>query len=180
MIGSSLEAVKSKLAASMADEKQPEKKPVKAQTTQQTEPDAYVYQDNALAAGLTDAAIQDLFISIDSKIFAGEERQAVAEYLKTHPGTAVSSTPADLQSFDTYVKILLLKADARYAGWSDQDRYFETARLLRQVTNEHKKQKQEQLTRELREAEASDDDARAMELRTQLNTLIKEITRGQR
>ena len=104
----------------------------------------------------------------------------MAQYLKTHAGTVVTSTPGDLQSFDTYVKILLLKADARYADWSDQDRYFETARLLRQVTNEHKKQKQEQLTTQLREAEAADDDVRAMELRTQLNTLIKEITRGQR
>jgi len=180
MIGSTLEAVKTKLAASMSHEKAPEKKPVNARAKQHAEPDAYVYQDNALAAGLTDAAIQDLFTSIDSQMFAGEERQAIAEYLKTHPGTVVASTPDDLQSFDTYVKILLLKADARYAGWSDQDRYFETARLLRQVTNEHKKQKQEELTRELREAEASDDDERATELRTQLNTLIKEITRGQR
>lgn len=180
MIGSSLEAVKTKLAASMADEKAPEKKQVRTASHQQAEPDAYLYQDNALAAGLVDAAVQDLFASADSQMFTGKERQAVAEYLKQHVGKVVTSTPPDLQNFDTYVKILLLKADARYAGWSDQDRYFETARLLRQVTNEHKKQKQEQLTRELREAEASDDDTRAMELRTQLNTLIKEITRGQR
>jgi hypothetical protein len=78
------------------------------------------------------------------------------------------------------VKILLLKAETRYADWNDQDRYFESARLLRQVVNEHKKQKQSQLTNQLREAEAAGDDAKATELRMQLNTLIKEITRGQR
>ena len=92
----------------------------------------------------------------------------------------MKTTPKELQKFDTYVKILLLKADARYADWNDQDRYFETARLLRQVANEHKKQTQEQLTNQLRAAESAGDDAKALELRSQLNTLIKEITRGQR
>ena len=116
----------------------------------------------------------------DSGIFAGEERQAVATYLASHAGVAVETTPKALQNYDTYVKILLLKADTRYVDWSDQDRYFETARLLRQVANEHKKQTQEQLTQQLREAESSGDDARATILRGQLNTLIKEITRGQR
>lgn len=178
MVGSSLEAVKAKLASASSGTEASVKKPVKF--SGQPEPDMYMYQDNALAAGLVDAAVQDLFSGIDSQMFVGEERRAVAQYLKTHGGRAITSTPRGLQSFDTYVKILLLKADARYADWSDQDRYFETARLLRQVTNEHKKQTQEQLTRELREAEAADDDAKASHLRTQLNTLIKEITRGQR
>lgn len=177
MIGSSLEAVQAKLA-SVAREEKPKMKPVKP--SEPTAPDHYAYQDNALAAGLTDAAVQELFAPIDSAYFAGEHRQTIAQYLTAHTGAAITTTPKELQQFDEYVKILLLRAEARYAGWSDQDRYFETARLLRQVTNEHKKQTQEQLTNQLREAEAADDDAKAMQLRTQLNALIKEITRGQR
>jgi translation initiation factor 2B subunit (eIF-2B alpha/beta/delta family) len=78
------------------------------------------------------------------------------------------------------VKILLLKAETRYASWSSEDRCHEVAQLLRQVINEHKKQTQEHLSAKLRKAEQDGDDATALQLRTQLNTLIKEITRGQR
>ena len=55
-------------------------------------------------------------------------------------------TPAILKNYDTYVKILLLKADARYADWDDDDRLEETARLIRQVVNEHKKTQKDKLT----------------------------------
>ena len=85
-----------------------------------------------------------------------------------------------LQNYDTYVKILLLKAETRYADWSDQDRYFETARLLRQVINENKKKQRDNLTSEIREAETVGDDEKANEIRTKLNKLIKEIQSGQR
>lgn len=179
MIDSSLEAIKSKLASIPAPEKMPVRRPVTASLGKQPQ-DPYSYQDNLLSLALIDAPSQELFAHTDSAIFAGEERQMVAAYLSKHAGVAIETTPKDLQNYDTYVKILLLKADTRYVDWSDQDRYFETARLLRQVANEHKKQTQENLTQQLREAESSGDDARASALRGQLNTLIKEITRGQR
>jgi len=85
-----------------------------------------------------------------------------------------------LQKYDTYVKILLLKADARYAEWNDQDRYFETARLLRQVTTEHKKKQKDLLTEQLRDAETIGDDTKAVEIRTRVHNLIKEIQSGQK
>ena len=88
--------------------------------------------------------------------------------------------PPELHQIETYVKILLLRADTRYADWSDNDRYFETARLIRQVEQEHKKQTRDELTERLRDAEAAGDDSAADELRAQLHSLIKEIARGQR
>lgn len=179
MIGSSQDAVRTKLASIAQAEQAPRQKPV-AESAKKIVSDSHAYQDNLLSVALIDAPSQELFIHTDPTIFAEEHRQAVAKYLATHAGTVLKTTPVELQKFDTYVKILLLKADTRYADWNDQDRYFETARLLRQVANEHKKQTQEQLTNQLREAENAGDDARALELRSQLNTLIKEITRGQR
>lgn len=179
MIGSTLEAIKAKLASVSSEEKPPVRRPVTGSLGKNPQ-DEHAYQDNLLSLALIDAPSQELFSPIDSDMFDGEQRQAVAQYLARYPGAVITTTPKDLQNYDTYVKILLLKADTRYADWSDQDRYFESARLLRQVTNEHKKQTQEQLTNQLREAEASGDDAKATELRAQLNTLIKEITRGQR
>lgn len=179
MIGSSLEAVKAKLASTGAKQDAPLKKVV-PQPKQATVTDQYAYQDNALAAALIDASAQELFTSFNSGMFAGEARQAVAQYVAEYAGKKVEDTPKELQNIDTYVKILLLKADARYADWSEKDRYFETARLLRLVENEHKKQTRDKLVDELRNAEMAGDDEKATELRMQLNTLIKEITRGQR
>jgi hypothetical protein len=60
------------------------------------------------------------------------------------------------------------------------DRVFETARLLRQIEYEHKKQRQLDLIAELRVAEEQGDEAKANELRVTLNALIKEISRGKR
>ena len=177
MIGSTLAAVKEK-SDGVAAKAKAEMKPVKGSPGVASE--VHAYQDNLLAVGLLDSASQTLFKTISVEAFAGDERQAVARYLADHSGTSVTETPKELQNNDTYVKILLLKADARYADWSEQDRYFEAARLIRQVVNEHKKQTQEQLTNQLREAESSGDDEKAAQLRTQLSVLIKEIPRGQR
>jgi DNA primase len=177
MIGSSVEAVKAKLAA-VPKEAEVERKTVKAQ--QEMTRDEFAYQDNVLAAALIDTGSQELLHDFDASMFAGEQRQAVAKYLSGYAGGVITNTPKDLQNYDTYVKILLLKADARYAAWSDQDRSLETARLLRQVTTEHKQHQKDQLTTELRDAEAAGDDAKAAEVRTKLNTLIKETTRARR
>lgn len=178
MVGSSLAAVQAKTATESAPAEAPLRRAV--QQSGPVSPDTHAYQDNLLAVSLIDPPSQELFATVDTSMFIGDDRQAVAAYLAGHAGKVVKTTPESLQSIDTYVKILLLKADARYADWDDQDRYFETARLLRQVINEHKKQQKEVLTQALREAEAADDDAKAMSIRSELNTLIKEITRGRR
>lgn len=177
MVGSSLEAVKAKLQTVSHRPEAPLKKPVA--TPYQPTADPYLHQDTALALALIDPPSRELFAHYDSAIFTDEHRQAVAAFLTAHT-TPAHTTPKPLQKYDTYVKILLLKAETRYSDWNEQDRYFETARLLRLTENEHKKQTQAHLTKELREAEAEGDDAKATVLREQLNTLIKEITRGQR
>ena len=143
-------------------------------------PEALVHQDDALAAALIDVASQDAFGHMNIELFIGEERQAVAQYLAMHPGRALTDTPPELQKYDTYVKILLLRAEARYADMDASERVFETARLLRQIEYEHKKQRQLDLITELRTAEESGDEVRAGELRVTLNALIKEISRGKR
>jgi DNA primase len=151
-----------------------------AQLSHVTTYDESSFQDNLLAAAIIDSATHELFKDIDSTLFIGEERQAVAEYIKTHGGKVLTDTPKGLQKYDTYVKILLLRADTRYADWNDQDRYFETARLLRQVQTEHMKKQKDILSEQLRDAETIGDDAQASELRAQIYKLIKEIQSGQK
>lgn len=174
---STLEAVKAKLENGKQEKTQKIMKPITTPHRMVTQ-DNHTYQDNLLAVALIDSACQELFVSVDASMLHGEPRQAIAQYLVKHHGTAIETTPKDLQSFDTYVKILLLRAETRYADWDDRDRIIETARLLRQLVNEHKKQKRERLVQQLRSAEDEGDDGRALALRTQLNVLIKEITHG--
>jgi len=73
-----------------------------------------------------------------------------------------------------------LRADERYIKLDSNERYYETARLIKQMKQEHMKQTRDTLTAELREAESNGDDARAMQLLVQLNELTKEIARGKR
>ena len=117
---------------------------------------------------------------MDIGMIEGEHRQSIASYFAKHHGKLVTETPPELQIYDTYVKILLLRAEARYADMNPTERVYETARLLRQIEYEHKKQRQLELIEELRSAESSGDEEKAAQLRITLNTLIKEMPRGKR
>lgn len=180
-IGSSRRAIHSKSVQLAAADQQTAKKlrPIKATATPEQDDQNYPYQDDLLALGSITPQARELFGSLDYTLLAGEARQQLAHYLATHTGIEADSIPKSLHDIETYVKIVLLRADTRFADWSDDDRYYETARLIRQLHNEHKKQKRDQLTLQLRDAEASEDESAARELRSALNTLIKEIAREQ-
>jgi len=175
---SSVDALKEKLASGGGKTK----KVYKDATTPTDDivADPSFFQDNLLSVALIDGATHDLFRTVDLETFTGDQRREVVKYLSQSDGKPVRDTPDELKKYDTYVKILLLKADARYADWNDQDRYFETARLLRQVAIEHKKKQKDLLTEKLRDAETLGDETKANKIRNQLNKLIKEIKSGQR
>lgn len=178
MTGASIDALTSKLADVEVSDGQ-RLKPVTI-TANVNEADLYLYQDTILAALLTDAATHDLLKGVEAEMFVGDQRQAVVQYLLDNLDKVVEDTPPQLQKFDDYVKIVLLKADTRYATWNEKDRYLETATLIRQVITEHKKKKRDILTNKLRDAEMVGDDETASTIRTRLSQLIKEIHSGQR
>ena len=177
MTGTSLSAVQAK----SHDTKQatPQLRPIKQASAVDLTPD-YSIEDSLLALTAIDVPSQELLTHLQFDLLHGEERQALARYLAAHRGQVLVDTPDDLQKYDTYVKIVLLRADTRYAEWDGNDRYFETARLLRQIEHEDKKQTRDILITELRNAEEADDETKADDLRRQLNLLIKEIARGKR
>lgn len=141
--------------------------------------DEYTYQDNLLALAFVYPEVRELLAEIEGTMLSNEDRRVVLKYLKSTT-EAAQSTPTELQDLDTYVKILLLKADARYGDWSEQDRYFETARLVRIIATEHKQTQKDALTAALRTAEDEGSDEEALRLRHALNELIKEIPRAKR
>lgn len=175
----SLDTIKEKFSNAEVEEVRP-LKPVAPQAQHQaTTPDSAVHQDSLLSLTLIDPATRELTGEITAEMLATDDRIAIFNFIRNAQGI-VQTTPKDLQDFDTYVKILLLKADARYGEWSDENRYFEAARLVRLIVTEHKQKQKDKLTAELRSAEDIGDEVRAAELRKSLNELIKEIPRAKR
>lgn len=123
---------------------------------------------------------QDIFLAL--LLFTPEARELVAPrdvaLTGDHRQDIVKQIRDNLQPETDYAKILVLRAEELYSHWSVEERTKEAARILRMITKEHKKTKRDELIDELRKAEASDDDRRAGELRSELNNLIKEINNG--
>jgi DNA primase len=177
MIKVSEESVRAKLTSVSPAEPPQLRRPV-ASAIGVDAPDEYKNQDELLAVLLVDQQSHEVLADVNIEIFAGEERQAVAAYVAAGGDKIGEAIPKGLQKYDTYVKILLLKADARYAEWSDTDRSHESARMLRQVITDHKKKEKEALRLQLQAAEADNDDEKIAQLLQQITKLNKEIARG--
>lgn len=173
-----LETVKEKLT-NTTDDSQPERPLKPVHIAEEMKQDPVAYQDSMLALSLLDPATRELLNDVTAEMLATDERRAVLTYVQTNT-EPVQAIPKNLQDYDTYVKILLLRADARYGEWSDEDRYFEAARLVRLTITEHKQTQKDALTKELRIAEDNGNDEEALRLRHALNELIKEMPRAKR
>lgn len=121
---------------------------------------------------------RQLLASYDTTLFHDGPARQLAQFFAKNTTSVAHDIPLELQDIETYVKIVVLKAETRYAGWQPRDIELEAARLLRHIELEHKKYEQKLLTEELRAAEEADDDTKATELRQKLYQLIKETSRG--
>lgn len=172
----SVETIRTKFAAGSETDKKP-LKPV-AQTAPPSSPD-YVREDSALALACCDTRCRALLRQASSIRWHEQKRQKLADYLQQHD-EIVQTTPKELQEYDIYVKIVLLRAEERYAAWGDDDRQLAMRQLLQQIEHEQTKQTQDELLAQLRDAEAAGDEPAAERLRAALNNLIKEKARGKR
>lgn len=176
--GASGDALRQKLSTTKAaDQISTSLRPVAPQEKSVAVPADVQYQDDLLAILLQDPAARSVLMPSDSALFEDDQRQSVAEFVATDK-SEVKDTPAKLQEHDTYVKMLLLRAETRYGSWDSSERPLEAARLLRLIKTEHSKIERDNLISKLREAEEQQDDAKAAELRNQINTLIKEMKHG--
>ena len=176
--GASVHALRQKLTVTHDTSEERSLRPIAVAPKDEQKKDA-PYQDDILAVLLVDAESRAQLQGDAVKLFDGEARKELIKFLMTDTNS-IQDTPDALQKYDTYVKILLLKADARYGQWSDEDRYFEAARLVRLTITEHKQIQKDALTSALRIAEDEGDDSEALRLRQALNELIKEIPRAKR
>jgi len=174
MVGTSLEAVRAKLASGGTQETK-ELRTVVA--SPQNSAPVYDHIDTVLGLALLTPRSRDLFAELDTSILAAEPQKAVAAYLAMAHEPLGDETPKELQNFDDYVKIILLRAEKRYGNWNEADQYIEIAKLLRQYKSEYEKQ---QIEQKIQEAEHQGDNAEVERLRKQHYELIKEMKRGQR
>lgn len=172
-----LDAVLDKLDKLEDDERPRELKPI--HIAEEAKQDPTAYQDNLLALALVDPPVRELLADVTEDMLMTDERKEVLRYVRKTTD-AVSGVPQGLQNYETYVKILLLKADTRYGQWSDEARYFEAAQLVRLTITEHKQKQKDVLMKALGEAEDTGDEAEALRLRQALNKLIKEMPRAKR
>ena len=172
----SVETVRAKFAGGKTREKP--LKPV-AQSAQAVGDDVYIKEDNALALACCDLRCRDMLRRINAEHWHEASRRTLALYLQSHD-EIIQAVPKELQEYDIYVKIVLLRAEERYAAWSGEDRRLAMRQLLQQIEYEHAKQTQDSLLAQLRDAEAAGDEPAAERLRTALNNIIKERARGKR
>jgi hypothetical protein len=159
-----------------ADE--PRLKPIKGEIPAVDEPSPK--QDHLLALLSFGNDIRDVAMELSVDAFDGEARRALFRYLVMHPdGLEPEQVPTELQPFETYVKIVQLKAETRYNELHAQERAREASHLVGQIKQQHLKQKKLTLTSQLRDAEAGGNETDILRLRNELNDLIKEEnTRG--
>lgn len=132
-------------------------------------------QDYLLALMTCEEGAIDVAKSLGAEYFDGMERQVLYTYLLgTRNHTLEETIPDDLHEIETYVKIVLLKAETRYQALGGQDRLVEAVSLVRQVKQQHRTRQKQQLIEALRTAESAHDEAESDRLRAALNALIKE------
>lgn len=176
---SSIEALKEKLISSDNQTVKNYKKIIHNDNTQMPQ-EYFRHQDDLLAVSLIDLKSQDLINSADIEIFSEGERRNLANYLKENYGKIIENIPKELLNIENYVKILLLKAETRYVGWSEQNRYLEATELLRKVIKEYKQKQKNILTDQLRDAETMGNEKKSLEISIAINELIKETRSGQK
>lgn len=176
--GSSMKALEDKLDVSFAKPVQ-RLKPINIAPTSSHDPE--VHQDYLLGLAVLDVSVHDALRHLTPDAVTGTVRQTLLEYILAHRGEKFPSTIApELKNIETYVKIVIFKAETRYGIVDSSNRLIETANLVRRIKDEQRKQRKALLALELRKAEEAHDEATINALRQELAALIKENSRAGR
>ncbi|MCL2445094.1 DNA primase [Candidatus Saccharibacteria bacterium] len=174
-LNSSLDALNLKSAKSAKNQPTPRKKPIKTQPKNLTPSEAMLAtQDTILALALTEPSLRPKLKAFDSADIPASDqiRQKILSHLLD-----ASTPPLDKLSHDpyTYAEVLLLRAEARYAGWPIEDLAKELDTLLLNYKTQKLQNQKTHLSDQLRDAETLGDHDLASDLLTQITNLNKEI-----
>ncbi len=134
-----------------------------------------IQQDYLLALMTRESGAVDVARQLSAEHLDGMERQALFAYLISNRNHNLEEEiPEELHEIETYVKIVLLKAETRYQSLDGQNRLVEAVSLVRQLKQQNRTRKKQHLTEALRQAESVHDETEIDRLRAALNVLIKE------
>lgn len=174
MVGVSEAAMRSKLKTLRGESTSPLKRS-KVHTVEHVGSDPYMYEDQLLSLLVSYPITRRLLETEPQRlIFNSPERQRVYEYVEANPHISLNEEiPEDLKDVEDYVKILLFKAEELYNSFDANERLRELRDLIHKLTRKYQKEQKQELTEEIRAAEASGDEARVAELLDQFNNLLK-------
>ena len=169
--GASITALKAKLSNEKVAEHQ-----LKKAKIEKEKPTPVQDETEDMLAGLaaSEKSVRRWLAAVSGEMLDDDNARQLIGYLRKNPDADLGEVPLDLQKIEQYVKIVQLKSESRYANWEQKSLDEEMARLVRQITIKHRENKKNQLLTQLREAEASGDEALSQNLRQSLNNLIKE------
>jgi len=138
--------------------------------------DNSAYQDQLLGLLLMYPLTRRIFETLEFEpVFATPEKQYIFEFIATNPQTTITSElPEDLQSVKDYVNIMLLKAEELYQNLDANERLIEVNNLVHRLQKDVRKQKQTEITSQIKDAEDIGDYPRVQELLGSFNELLKE------
>jgi DNA primase len=138
--------------------------------------DSGAYQDQLLGLLLMYPLTRRIFETLEFEpAFSNPERQYIFEFIATNPQTTITTElPEDLQSVKDYVNIMLLKAEELYQNLDANERLIEVNELVHRLQKDYKKQKQSEITKQIKAAEDIGDYPRVQELLGSFNELLKE------
>lgn len=173
--GASRAAIEARFDQLDTDDEPRRLKSVKALPTTAQDAKELATQDYLLALMSVERGAVDVAEGLAAEYFEGVERQALFAYLISTPQHQLEQIiPEELHEIETYVKIVLLKAETRYLPLDGAERLVEAVSLVKQVKQQHRTRQKQHLTEALREAERLHNETESERLRTALNAIIKE------
>jgi DNA primase len=154
--------------------------PAKARKTEgvkKTGPDRTIYQDSLLGLLLLYPITRRVLeMEADELVFANPVRQTIYSYLAKNRHASFETIPEELHEHEDYVKMILLRAEQLYSDIEASERLRESHDLVNRTKTDSQRKLTNQLTEQIRQAEARGDNRKVQELLDSFNQLIKKET----
>ncbi|MBP9738437.1 DNA primase [Candidatus Saccharibacteria bacterium] len=169
-LGTSVSSLNTKLQQTNVTQK-----PLKQTQVVAASPDDTVYEDDFLALNCLYPDTRESLRPLEAILFASQRRKAVFAALQTmNHTTRLDEEEAQRLHLEVdYVKILLLTAEEKYLDFSPAALTAESMALARRILKTGQKKVKEELTAEIRRAEASGESETAAKLLGQYQKLIR-------
>lgn len=130
--------------------------------------DIYLYEEDLLALALANEGAREIIKELPAGSLSSEEKNQILEVMNDF-------SQEELKKYENYVKILLLKADERYSGWSQKEANNEMIRLVQKVKTQNLQNQKKSLQLQLRDAEIQGEDEHVVEILAKITKLNKEM-----